>query len=329
MTTIKSLLKTSANNILRYANARIESLTLERMEEARLRKVEASGYFERRPFPIPPCMEGMRCEPILQKIASLEECFRSFDNVALDATSFSFANGYFTSPDAEVLCAVIALYRPSTFLEVGSGNSTKLARNAITSIGCNTRIVSIDPEPRAAIDDIVDVCIRKPVEDLEPAWLAGQLREGDVLFIDSSHALRACSDVAFLYLRLLPLLRAGVVVHIHDIFFPYDYPREWIVEARWPWNEQYLVQTLLTFSEEFEVIWAGHFIQRDMPGFERSFPRAKGRLASSLWLRKRTAPISLPWTVATTSAGTEPRTKHCEAQERATNQVLVEMDQSR
>jgi hypothetical protein len=292
--TLKTVLKNSANRVLRVANARIESLTLERMEDQRLGRVVASGYFEKPVFPVPHCFERIQCETLLNELELCADRFRDFDKAAKDDVTFSFSNGYFTSPDAEILYAAIKVYRPATFLEVGSGNSTKMARQAILDTGCRTSIISIDPQPRAAIDDIVDTSIREPVEHLDPSWLSGQLRNGDILFIDSSHTLKPCSDVAFLFLRLLPALPAGVVVHVHDIFFPYDYPREWIVDGRWPWNEQYLVQVLLSFSDQFEVIWAGHFLQRTMADFDQLLPRAKGRRASSLWLRKRSAPLATP-----------------------------------
>ncbi|MFL5616107.1 MAG: class I SAM-dependent methyltransferase [Gemmatimonadaceae bacterium] len=289
--TLKSVVKNSANRVLRFANARVESLTLERMEDQRLRRVVASGYFEKPVFPLPQCFEHIQCEALLNELAQCADRFCDFDKTATDDATFSFSNGYFTSPDAEILYAAIKHYRPATFLEVGSGNSTKMARQAILDTRCDTSIISIDPQPRAAIDDIVDTSIREQVEHLDPTWLSSQLRDGDILFIDSSHTLKPCSDVAFLFLRLLPALSAGILVHIHDIFFPYDYPREWIVEGRWPWNEQYLVQALLSFSDQFEVIWAGHFLQRTRADFDRLFPRANGRPASSLWLRKRSGAL--------------------------------------
>ena len=90
-----------------------------------------------------------------------------------------------------------------------------------------------------------------------------------------------------LFLNILPRLKPGVLIHIHDIFLPYEYPREWIMQNRWPWNEQYLVQALLQGSEEYEVLWAGHYHQKTMPDFAKHFPLWQGKDASSLWLRKK------------------------------------------
>lgn len=284
---ITTFVKYSLNRLLSSANVRLETLTLERAEEQRLRQLAAAGYFDERVFPLPQSFDKIQCDPIVREVISHADRFRELDVGRPGLSAFSFDNQYFTSPDAEVFYAVIHRFRPSTVIEVGSGNSTKLARQAIVDCGANTRLISIDPDPRTTIEDVVDVCLRRPVESLDPMWLAGQLKSRDVLFIDSSHMLRPCGDVAFLYLRLLPLLREGVLIHIHDIFAPYEYPQEWVVEERWSWNEQYLVQALLDFTDQFEIIWAGYFLQRTMPDFATIFPRAEARRASSLWLRKR------------------------------------------
>lgn len=290
--TIKGLAKTSINRVLRHVNARIESLTLDRMEDMRLRRVAASGHFEQGVFPIPSVFQSTNYRAVLEHVAMYSERFRDFDLASTDDRKFTFGNIYFTSPDAEVLYAIIRHHRPATVLEVGSGNSTKIIRQAILDGGLNTQLKSIDPHPRTEIDDIVDASYRTPIESLDPVELATQLHAGDVMFIDSSHTLKPCGDIAFIYLRLLPLLPAGALVHIHDVFIPYDYPRQWVVESRWPWNEQYLVHVLLNFGEQFDVIWAGHLLQRTLPDFLKHFPRAHGRWASSLWLRKRPSKLT-------------------------------------
>lgn len=112
------------------------------------------------------------------------------------------------------------------------------------------------------------------------------LEPGDFLFIDSSHEVKTGNDVVALLLNVLPSLQAGVLIHIHDIFLPYEYQKEWIIQNRWPWNEQYLVQAFLQGSEEYEVLLAGHYRQKTMPDFVKNFPLWLGKDASSLWLRK-------------------------------------------
>ena len=89
---------------------------------------------------------------------------------------------------------------------------------------------------------------------------------------------------SFLFLNVLPRLRRGVLVHIHDIFLPFEYPEEWLVTKRWEWNEQYLVQALLQDSDSFIVIWPGYYLQRTMKEFSNHFPLRDERNASSIWL---------------------------------------------
>jgi hypothetical protein len=109
-----------------------------------------------------------------------------------------------------------------------------------------------------------------------------------VLFIDSSHEIRPGNDVIRLFLNVVPRLHNGVVIHIHDIFLPFEYPQEWIVgnTLNVNWAEQYLVQALLQGSDHFEVLWPGHFLQRTLPKFSEHFQRETQGIATSLWLRK-------------------------------------------
>ena len=283
---IQTLLRRSANVLLRRVNARIESLTADRIEGQRLQRLVDVGEFDRDIFPVPNSFTSMDCSPLLREIAAHRERFAEF--AAQPASSdYSFHNDYFSSPDAEVLYAAIHLYRPSTILEIGSGNSSRLSRVAIQDGKLPTRLISVDPEPRTDIANYSDVVIRQSVETLDCWELSRQLRPNDLLFIDSSHVLTTGSDVSFMYLRLIPLLPTGVLIHVHDVFLPYEYPQEWIVQHRWGWNEQYLVQAMLAFGDQFDVLWAGYYLQRTRSDFALLFPNLGARRASSLWLRKR------------------------------------------
>ena len=126
--------------------------------------------------------------------------------------------------------------------------------------GLSTRLVSIDPHPRVEIDALCDVVIRQPAEDVDPDYF-NDLRAGDILFIDSSHRSFTNSDVTALYLDVLPRLPPGVVIHLHDVFLPYDYPEEWGDRF---YNEQYLLAcSLLAKQPSFEILLANTFINCD------------------------------------------------------------------
>ncbi|MBK8266821.1 MAG: class I SAM-dependent methyltransferase [Planctomycetes bacterium] len=129
--------------------------------------------------------------------------------------------------------------------------------------------------------------IAKPVQEIELS-LFESLRENDVLFIDTTHVSKIGSDVNHLYFNVLPRLAPGVMIHIHDIFLPGEYPRDWIKNNRYFWNEQYLVHALLLFTSQFEILLANTFLRERHPGeFARAFPALPRQNGGSLWLRVR------------------------------------------
>jgi hypothetical protein len=200
---------------------------------------------------------------------------------------YTFDNEYYGSPDAEVLYAMVRTAVPPRVVEVGCGQSTRVTRLAIRDASLPTRVIAVDPEPRCDIVPFIDEFCHAPVESAEGREAVRRLRPGDMLFIDSSHHVRTGNDVVTLYLDLLPRLPGGVIIHIHDIFLPFDYPKHWIVDQRYDWNEQYLVQALLAYGAAFDVLWAGRYVQNTHPVFPSYFPHCRERPAQSLWLRKR------------------------------------------
>ncbi len=153
-----------------------------------------------------------------------------------------WSNEWFSHFDAISLYTLIRMKKPKVYLEVGSGNSTKFVRRAIRDGGLSTKIVSIDPHPRAEIDQLCDVLDRRPLESLDEAEFLKYISDGDVVFIDCSHRSFQGSDVTVFFTEILPVLPAGVVYGIHDIFLPDDYPADW--RGRF-YNEQYLLLAYL------------------------------------------------------------------------------------
>jgi predicted O-methyltransferase YrrM len=270
---------------LQPLNMRLTSLTAERAETARLLGLDAAGQFDRPAFSTLPEFTACDPKPLLDAILRSKEKLRHFDAPS-ERHGYSFSNSYFTSPDAEVAYALIGLLKPRQIVEVGSGHSTHLLRAAIADGALGTRLVSIDPLPRRSVKAAADHVINERVEQVQTSVILDALYHDDVLFIDSSHEIRIGNDVVILLLNILPALRSGVVVHLHDIFLPFEYPRDWIVDNKWGWNEQYLVQALLQGSAQFAVLWPGHYLQRTYPGFSSYFACRRPGTASSLWLRK-------------------------------------------
>jgi predicted O-methyltransferase YrrM len=139
--------------------------------------------------------------------------------------------------DAMALATMIKRHRPRRYYEIGSGISTCFAYKAISALGLDTRILSIDPEPRAQVDGICDQVIRDGLETCDLS-IFDDLEAGDILFFDGSHRSYMNSDVTIFFCELLPRIAPGVIIHVHDISLPYDYP-QWA--TNWYWNEQYIM----------------------------------------------------------------------------------------
>ena len=150
--------------------------------------------------------------------------------------------------------------RPGKYVEIGSGNSTKVAFKAKKDRGLATEIISIDPQPRAEIDELADKVIREPFENIDFSFLH-DLKENDILFIDNSHRILPNSDSLVFFLDVLPYLNEGVIVQIHDIYLPYDYPQ--FMCDRF-YSEQYgLAMYLLANPGRYQTILPNYFISED------------------------------------------------------------------
>lgn len=280
-------MKNWINQGLEPFNMRLSSLTAERAESARLLALQKAGHFSQPVFPVLPQFARCNPTPVLEGVVTFKDRTQRFSFSRTD-NGYSFFNDYFTSPDAEVAYALVRQLSPKHIIEVGSGNSTKLLREAITDGELCTTLVSIDPSPRIEIEAIVNRTINQRLEQVPASFFSETLSRDDILFIDSSHEIRIGNDVINLLLNIIPALKNGVVIHIHDIFLPFDYPREWIIHNKWDFfREQYLVQAMLQNSNNYDVLWPGYFLQRTLQGFSDYFWLQPHRHATSLWLRKR------------------------------------------
>ncbi len=202
----------------------------------------------------------------------------------------------FSGIDGGVLYSMIRKHRPRRMIEVGAGMSTLLSalalrRNAEDAAEATTEFVVIDPHPRDYLLDEVPGLTRLVVEKAENVPLSEftSLGENDILFIDSSHVVQIGNEVVYAVLEILPRLRPGVIIHFHDIFMPYEYPQEWVLDRHRFWNEQYLLQAFLAFNDRFEILWSSASMHADHPellkrGFAHFDPAKKD--AASLWIRK-------------------------------------------
>lgn len=197
----------------------------------------------------------------------------------LSALEFSFDNGYFSGFDAAVYYSLIRHLKPQRIIEIGGGYSTQLAAKALRANG-GGKLTCIEPYPERLNGDI-DL-IQKQVEEIDVDFFSC-LEADDILFIDSSHAVKFGSDVCYEFLQLLPRVAPGVWIHVHDIFFPHDYPAEWLIERRMALNEQYLLEAFLSFNEKFQVALANYWLCLDHPDeAARLWPNS----GSSFWMKR-------------------------------------------
>ena len=198
-------------------------------------------------------------------------------------------NGFLPGLDIIGIYTMLAEYRPSRYIEIGSGNSTKVAYKAKKDHQLSAEIISIDPMPRAEIDNLADKVIRKPFEDIDLSLLS-DLQENDILFVDNSHRILPNSDSMVFYMEILPRLKKGVIVHIHDIYLPYDYPQ--FMCDRF-YSEQYgLAMYLLANSRKYQTVLPNYFISEDKelselisPVWNHSNLQNVERHGGSYWLR--------------------------------------------
>jgi hypothetical protein len=146
-----------------------------------------------------------------------------------------------------------------------------------------TIITAVDPQPRTGIDAAADRVIRQRMEETDLTAETDTLAAGDVVFVDSSHEVDTGNDVIQVLLRVVPTLAPGVLVHVHDVFLPYEYPRQWLLDFDWRWNEQYLLHALLADSPRYRVIWPGYALWRTRQELIRDLPGYDGRAPQSFW----------------------------------------------
>lgn len=218
-------------------------------------------------------------------------------------SGFWLINGGYMAVDAHVLYGLVRHYKPKRIIEIGVGNSTLLTTAAIEQNlregGANTHFTSIDPYPWDLFKKpypYLTEMLPKRIQDV-PTSFFEELGDGDILFIDSSHVIRSGNDVHYEFMEILPRLKPGVLVHVHDISLPKPYPKTYY-DSHLYWNEQYLLQAFLTYNSRFDVIWAGNYLllkypERVMAAFpEISTMRETYPLAepSAFWMRVKTKP---------------------------------------
>jgi hypothetical protein len=209
-----------------------------------------------------------------------------------DLQSFYTRNSQFSWLDPRALFSFLREWCPQKVIEVGSGFSTLLFADVNRRFfGGSIDIKCVEPYPREFLTkgiEGINGLIQKKVQDVPFSVFEG-LQAGDILFIDSSHVAKTGSDVLHLFFEILPRLAKGVIIHVHDIFFPNDYPREWVIDENRSWNEQYLLRALLTHSCAYRVLFGCSYAYFRFPELvEAALAHPSGRAfgGGSFWMEK-------------------------------------------
>ena len=209
-----------------------------------------------------------------------------------NAYDFFTQNSQFSWLDARAAFVLLRAWKPKRIIEVGSGFSSLLMAD-INRRFCNSgcELTCIEPYPRPFLKAGVPGLTRLIEEKAQDVALAlfESLEPGDVLFIDSSHVSKTGSDVNYLYFEVLPRLKPGVKIHIHDIFLPHDYPKDWVLDEARSWNEQYVLRGLLMYSTAFKVVFGNSFAFAKMPDLVKqalALPGGGGFGGGSLWIER-------------------------------------------
>jgi len=201
---------------------------------------------------------------------------------------FYLENGSYSYFDAYVYYAILLHYKPRRVIEVGCGMSSALLLDLIDT-KIEAKVTFIDPYPHKLLEinngfrDLEDVVVRR-VQDV-PLALFRELEEEDILFIDSSHISKTGSDLNFIIFEVLPRLKRGVIVHFHDIFYPFEYPQKTVMESRRSWNEIYLLRAFLSFNEAYRILFFNNWVQKKHGDwFKNKVPMMMRNNAGGIWL---------------------------------------------
>jgi predicted O-methyltransferase YrrM len=197
----------------------------------------------------------------------------------------------FRGADVLVAYCMVRRFQPRRIIEVGSGFSSLVLGQAAAK-NKSSALICIDPFPHELVREsnrlpALQSLIEKKVQDVDVEFFS-QLESGDILFIDSSHTVKIGGDVNYLFLEVLPRLKPGVIVHVHDIFFPLEYPSDWVLKEFRFWAEQYLLQAFLIFNPEFEVLISNSYLNHYYaPDLKAAFPNLRRWIGGSFWMQRK------------------------------------------
>lgn len=215
----------------------------------------------------------------------------NFPQVPSDDFRYYTGNSMFGYGSGLILFSMIRHFQPKRIIEVGSGHTSALMLDTNERfMNRQMELTFIEPYPKRLYSLLKEkdrthcTIFEKPAQDVSTSYFE-QLQENDFLFIDSSHVTKIGSDVNYIFFDILPILNPGVIIHFHDIFWPFEYPIAWIKQGR-TWNEAYLLRAFLQYNNSFEIIQFNQYLCRCFPEFYQQ-QTGLDQTGSSIWIQKK------------------------------------------
>jgi len=229
----------------------------------------------------------------LKLIADFSETYHEipFQKSKDEQFRYYYENPFFSYSDGIFLYSFIRHFNPARIIEIGSGFSSALILDTIHYLNRPQTIVKfVEPYPERLISLLTDTdkqqvaIYEKNIQNIEFSFF-DQLEENDILFIDSTHVSKTGSDVNYLLFEILPSLKKGVLIHFHDIFYPFEYPKNWVFDGR-SWNEDYILRSFLMYNNSFKIVLFPHFIHIKRKECLAKMPNCYKNTGGSFWIRK-------------------------------------------
>ena len=214
-----------------------------------------------------------------------------FQDEKSDKFRYYYKNSFYTYTDGIMLYSMLRRFEPAHVIEVGSGFSSAVMLDTKDKFGLKTKLSFIEPYPERLYSLLSEKDKKENevlVKDIQtvPLDFFTQLKKNDILFIDSTHVSKTASDVNYLWFEIFPILSSGVIIHIHDVFSGFEYPKEWVYEGR-SWNEDYLLRAFLMYNSAFKIKLFSHFMHTHYEEAFENMPLCYKNTGGNIWIEKK------------------------------------------
>jgi hypothetical protein len=251
---------------------------------------------------MPRCLPGFKLDPkrhlrLLDELLPYAQEINGYPLEETKGCEFWFRNYSYGDLDAVMLYCMVRHFKPKRLIEVGCGFSSRvisIAARKNRSEGHPLSCIFIEPYPTDRIlwESLAGPLLEKKIQDV-PLATFQELEAGDFLFIDTSHVIKTQNDCCYEYLEIIPSLQPGVIVHVHDVFTPYDYPQEWILQNLFAFNEQYALECLMSGNSALEIILPLYYLWKDHAVAVNRFFPTPPIIAAAFWLTTK-IPLNPP-----------------------------------